>query len=1071
MLSRAVKIICALGALLSTTFCTSNQTAPVSDARAAWHNNQGVVYMDQHNYTRAQQEFLQALDLRPEYALAHTNLGIALYSLGRYDSAAVELAEALRLDPSLLPAHYTTGLIITAQGDNYERALPSLERVVAADPDDPNAHYYLGQIRAKLDRSEEAIGDFQRAIELDPYNVSAHYALANQYRRLGNTSAWQQTLARFSELTRAGHVGVSSSYQGQGRYAEAMLDNSGARSAGVDAAIPIRFAPPQALPGLQGNYHDASLADLDGDTRPDLVTLGEGIWCYLSANSDGALTADAAWSLTGAGAAKNLTCADWDGDGAPDLLLSGSGVSVIRGSDHGWTPVRQLQASGADAAVGDPDHDGDLDLAVMAASGVTLLYGDGSGELLAAPDPPLLGTSPEPLAVRFTDIDNDRDTDLLILGDSGVQILGNNRDGTFGPAVPVCTATGAATWADMLVEDVNNDALEDLTLVTMDGQLQVYTQTTGRLFDLAQSLGVPTPGARGLLSADLDYDGDTDVLVYGAGGIWLLPRRNGRLEPAVLLLQQIQTSDLQVMDWDGDRRLDLVADGMVLLNQTDVGGWLRITARGQGSNSYGLGARIEIRTTQLQQKRELSASSPVTFGLGSADSVEFVRVLWPSGVRQTELATRANQVLEITELDRKGTSCPVVYVWDGTEFRFVSDINGGGIVGYLVGPGEYYYPDTDEYLPLGQLAPLDGDFVVQFGNHLEEVIYADALELVVVDHPMGVEVFPNERLLSAPPYPPFQLFALTDAQTPQRVIDHRGKDVRDRLTEVDDDWYDGFRTTDIHGYAEEFSLEFELADRQAVPRPVLLAHGWVDYAHSTSNWAAAQRGWQLQPPQLQIADEEGGWRTVCADIGTPAGLPKQMLFDLSKVLPDSVGRFRIVTNTAVYWDQVLVANRVDVPLRVQRLKAHDADLHWRGYPEHTAIHGTFAFRYHYDRLQRQAPWSTHGGRYTQFGRVDELVKAVDDRYAIMFHGDEITLRFDASALQPLAPGMARDYLLYSDGFGKDMDHHSAHSLTVEPLPFHGMSMYPYPKGEEYPMTEEALEYLAGRNTRVVRGRY
>ena len=57
------------------------------------------------------------------------------------------------------------------------------------------------------------------------------------------------------------------------------------------------------------------------------------------------------------------------------------------------------------------------------------------------------------------------------------------------------------------------------------------------------------------------------------------------------------------------------------------------------------------------------------------------------------------------------------YAWDGDRFRFVSDILGGGIIGYLVGPDEYYTPDTDEYLPLRQLAPTDaGRFVLQIGN-------------------------------------------------------------------------------------------------------------------------------------------------------------------------------------------------------------------------------------------------------------------------------------------------------------------------------------------------------------------
>ena len=44
---------------------------------------------------------------------------------------------------------------------------------------------------------------------------------------------------------------------------------------------------------------------------------------------------------------------------------------------------------------------------------------------------------------------------------------------------------------------------------------------------------------------------------------------------------------------------------------------------------------------------------------------------------------------------------------------------------------------------------------------------------------------------------------------------------------------------------------------------------------------------------------------------------------------------------------------------------------------------------------------------------------------------------------------------------------SASPQTVEPLPFHGMSAYPYGPGERYPQTPAHLEYLPRYNTRIV----
>ncbi len=71
----------------------------------------------------------------------------------------------------------------------------------------------------------------------------------------------------------------------------------------------------------------------------------------------------------------------------------------------------------------------------------------------------------------------------------------------------------------------------------------------------------------------------------------------------------------------------------------------------------------------------------------------------------------------------------------------------------------------------------------------------------------------------------------------------------------------------------------------------------------------------------------------------------------------------------------------------------------------------------------------------------------------MGSGDEIGLRFDTRALPPLPSGWRRDFLLLVGGWAKDADANTAFSQTVLPLPFHGMSSYPYPPNEHYPQDE------------------
>jgi hypothetical protein len=50
-----------------------------------------------------------------------------------------------------------------------------------------------------------------------------------------------------------------------------------------------------------------------------------------------------------------------------------------------------------------------------------------------------------------------------------------------------------------------------------------------------------------------------------------------------------------------------------------------------------------------------------------------------------------------------------------------------------------------------------------------------------------------------------------------------------------------------------------------------------------------------------------------------------------------------------------------------------------------------------------------------------------------------------------------------------MDLHSSSPDTLDPLPFHGMTKYPYGPGESYPDTPAHRDYLARYNTRVVSG--
>jgi hypothetical protein len=202
-------------------------------------------------------------------------------------------------------------------------------------------------------------------------------------------------------------------------------------------------------------------------------------------------------------------------------------------------------------------------------------------------------------------------------------------------------------------------------------------------------------------------------------------------------------------------------------------------------------------------------------------------------------------------------------------------------------------------------------------------------------------------------------------------------------------------------------------------------------------------------------------------MGFPAGLPKTMTVDLSgKFLTDN-REIKIVTNMKIFWDQILVEDgqqRSDFQLT--RLKPNTAVLSDKGFSRFASPDGRKPNVYFYNE-PASAEWKAHVGGYTRFGEVLPLLEQRDDQFVITRSGDQIEALFDVTQVPPPKTGWVRDYLLFVDGFGKDMDPNSAGPQFLGPLPFHGMSAYPYPDGERYPDSEAHQKYLREWNTRLV----
>jgi hypothetical protein len=552
------------------------------------------------------------------------------------------------------------------------------------------------------------------------------------------------------------------------------------------------------------------------------------------------------------------------------------------------------------------------------------------------------------------------------------------------------------------------------------------------------SLAIDQP--RALISADHDGDGDTDLFLTQNSGALLVLRNDGGNQNASL----------------------------------------QLAFEGLNDNKSAIGTKVEIFAGTHRQKVEIYAGSgylgqsalPLTAGLGLNTDVDTVRMLWPTGVVQDEIQLATGERHSILEIDRRGSSCPVLFAWNGREYEFITDIIGAGIVGHWVAPGQRNVSDPTEYVrvPASSVEPKDGLLSFRLVEPTEELVYLDQVRLLAVDHPADVEVYPHEYFAGAPPFPEFELIVSGERRLPLGAWDIDGNDVLTPLSRRDGEYVANLTPTQFKGFVEPHTLELDLGAVDADAPLRLLMHGYVDYFSATSVYAAHQAGVTAVLPYVEALDANGNWIRVMDDLGFPAGLIRTMARDLTGRLPAGTERIRITTNLKVYWDQILIDTTASEPeVQITEVPLARAVLDWHGYPRAEAGSLSSDVRYVYAQVSPTGPYARHAGYYTRFGDVAGLTSVADDQFAILGSGEEVELEFDPSALPALEDGWTRDYVFYADGFSKDMDFYEAHSSTVGPLPVHTEEPYPYGSGTAYPTDAGYLEYRLQANTRASSG--
>ncbi len=1054
-----------------------------------------------------------ALKLAPASLQAQYVLGAAYKKDRQYDESLAAFNKVLTVDPKDPYTNIQIGQIYSTK-QKYAQAAEVFRRALEAEPYNSTAAYSLAQalIRAgNQTEGQKMLAEFQK-LKASGYATT----LGLTYGEQGKYAEAVVSTGAESELVSKDGAAVTFVDEGANL-------NLKTAAKPLSAALGRKLTKAEFTEDAKRELVTAfssavAFGDHDSDHKPDLLVSGieadNKPFLKLLHNDNGKFSdVTRSAKLATASFISGAVFGDFDNDGKTDLAVFGYQTLKLwkNNGDGSFSDVTEKTGLPAKysswamtAAWVDADHDGDLDLFVgnfadlsqfpnkdaaifpddfageenrlfqnngiqaggVTFSDITAKAGLGSGKNKTT-------------AIIPTDYNNQRDIDFLVVNyGSPAQLFSNQRDGSFKEIAASVGINFSGKAFGAGAGDLNKDNFTDFYLPNAGGKDALFLSDGRGSFTATQIEG----DSLAAQIADFDNDGLLDVVTRTKEGSTVRRGLGNSLAAPVAVsnFKSQNSTSLALGDFNNDGGIDFIGFGeggaLAALKSQGFGkNFSRLQLAGKTSNRSAVGVKAELRSGSLRQKLELYSASPapaatgIVFGLGFRTSVDALSLFWPAGILQSELAIKTGDN-QIDELDRKGTSCPLLYAWNGSQYSFVTDFLGGSAIGAREPGNVWSYPDTDEYIRVTgeQLREKNGLLSLRMNNQLEEVIFFDEVKLLAVDHPAENEIYPNERLMPERPYPSFKLYSVEAPRPPLAAIDDKGRDILPLIKDIDRHYPEDFEKLKFKGYAQEHAIELDLGNVSQAKQVLLLLTAWIDYADSTANLAAAQAGVNIVPPYVQVKNDRGQWQTVIPQMGFPAGLPKTMTVDLTGKFLCADSRVRIVTSMRIYWDQILVDTSGGAsPMKITKLSPASADLRWRGFPREYSPDGRKPLIYDYSVIEPFAPWKAHLGNYTRFGDVRELLLAADDMYVVTRNGDEIQVDFDARKLPALPKDWKRTYLVFADGFGKDMDINSARPETIGELPFHGMKSYPYSPTDAYPNDKRHREYLQRYNTRTV----
>jgi Flp pilus assembly protein TadD len=172
---------------------------------------QGVLSALEGDRSRAENSFVEASRLKPEWPLPLLALGVSQLESGDAVKAALTFGKARAKDPRDFRAHYLYASALSREGNASSRAVreeavAALRTAIELNPRDARSHTLLGQIELAAGRADLAAAEWERALRIDPENATALYQLGLLCKKQGKTGEAERLLETFQRVKAKKHA-------------------------------------------------------------------------------------------------------------------------------------------------------------------------------------------------------------------------------------------------------------------------------------------------------------------------------------------------------------------------------------------------------------------------------------------------------------------------------------------------------------------------------------------------------------------------------------------------------------------------------------------------------------------------------------------------------------------------------------------------------------------------------------------------------------------------------------------------------------------------------------------------